>query len=125
MMFKQSRFDASFALKCALFFLASAVFSWGLQAKLSLYNAPQSPSVTTIAKLSTEKHSAQTMASLEAHKSLFGAPQILALVTLAASIKAQWSPSFRFYQVEVDSCRPCRRDLQDPDLMRRPPPALA
>jgi hypothetical protein len=124
-MFKHPRFGASFALKCALFFLASAIFSWGLQAKLSLYNAPQSPSVTTVAKLLTEKRSAQTMASLEAHESLCGAPQILELVTLAASIKAQRSPSLRLYQVAVDSCRPCRRDLQDPDLMRRPPPALA
>jgi hypothetical protein len=124
-MFKLPRFDTSFALKCALLFLASAVFNWALQAKLSLYLVPQSAPVTTVAKLSTEKSSVQTVASLETHESLYGAPKLLKLVTQSASIKAFWSPSFRFHQVEVNRCSPCRRDLRGLDLMRRPPPALA
>lgn len=124
-MFKLPRFDTSFALKCALLFLASAVFNWGLQAKLSIYVISQNPSVITVAKLSTEKSSVQTAASLETHESLSGAPKLLKLVTQSASIKAFWSPSFRFNQIEVNRCSPCRRDLRGLDLMRRPPPALA
>jgi len=124
-MFKQPRSVAPFALKCALLFLAFAVFGWGLHAKLSLYKAPQSPSTATVAKLSTEKHSAQTLASLEKHHSMHGVSRILKLVSLAASIRVSWSSSFRFHQVEVSLCKPCRCDLQGPDFMRHPPPALS
>lgn len=123
-MVKRSR-SAPFALKCALLFLAFAVFTWGLQAKLSLYKTAQSPSAASVAKLSTEKHSAQTMASLERVSELTGAWEKVSLLSLTASLHAISIPSIRFHQVELSLCRPCRCDLQGPDLMRRPPPALA
>src|ERR1700728_4317422 len=55
------------ALKCALFFLAFSVFNFGLQAKLSLYHPDPSgaPPISSMAKLSTERHSACPLASLE------------------------------------------------------------
>ncbi len=55
----------AYVFKCALLFLACAVFTWGLQAKLSLYKTPQSPSTVTVAKLLTERRSAQIIALLE------------------------------------------------------------
>src|SRR5208283_557062 len=62
---KRPKIAVTYAFKCALLFLACAVFTWGLQAKLSLYKPQQSPSTVTVAKLLTERRSAQTMALLE------------------------------------------------------------
>jgi len=123
-MVKRSRSPAPIALKCALLFLAVAVFSWGLQAKLSLYKTSQSPSAASVAKLSTEKRTAQAMASIERIAELPGTWEKVSLSSLTASLHAISIPSIRFHQVELSLCRPCRCDLQGPDLMRRPPPAL-
>src|ERR1700729_881985 len=54
----------SFGRNAALLFLAFAVFSWGLQAKLELYK-PISVQKPLIAKLSAEKHSAKILRALE------------------------------------------------------------
>src|ERR1035438_5356821 len=50
--------------RLALLFLAVTVFSFGLQAKLSLYRPLSTPS-TSVAKISTERHSAQVLLALE------------------------------------------------------------
>ena len=50
-MSKRPQIAATYAFRCALLFLACAVFSWGLQAKLSLYKSPA---------ISVYRHSCQT-----------------------------------------------------------------
>jgi hypothetical protein len=123
-MLKRPRIAATFAFKCALLLLASAVFSWGLQAKLSLYNSPQSPSTVTVAKLLTERRSARTMASLEKALQPDMVWETAKLASSLVALQATLIVSFRFSQVEASLCRSCGYDLQDPDLMRRPPPAF-
>ncbi len=54
----------SFGRNAALLFLAFAVFSWGLQAKLELYK-PASVQKPLTAKLSTERHSLKVLRALE------------------------------------------------------------
>jgi hypothetical protein len=112
------------AFKFALLFLASAVFSWGLQAKLSLYKTPQFPSTVTVAKLLTEKRSAQTMALLE--KALkpdtdWERSDLIPLLVLAQAILIL---TFESYQAEITLCRSRRWNFQDPHLTQRPPPAF-
>jgi hypothetical protein len=114
----------TYAFKCALLFLASAVFSWGLQAKLSLYKSPQSPSTVTVAKLLTERRSAQTMASLEKALKPDTAWETLNLIPLLVLALAILIPTFRLYQAEMNLCRSRRWDFQDPHLTQRPPPAF-
>ncbi len=115
---------ATYAFKCALLFLACAVFSWGLQAKLSLYKTPQSPSTVRVAKLLTERRSAQTMALLEKALKPDTDRETLNLIPLLVLAQAIFSPTFRFYQAEMNLCRSRRWDFQDPHLAQRPPPAL-
>ena len=124
-MSKRPRIAGTYAFKCALFFLASAVFTWGLQAKLSLYKPPQSPSTVTVAKLLTEKRSAQTVALLE--KALkpdtaWGTSNLIPLLVLA---QATLMLAFEFYQVETNLSRFRRWDVRDPHLTQRPPPAFS
>ncbi len=114
----------TYAFKCALLFLASAVFSWGLQAKLSLYKPRQSPSTITVAKLLTERRSAQTMARLEKALNPDTAWETLKLFPLLALAQAILILTFGFYQVEMNLCRSRRLDFQDPHLTQRPPPAF-
>ena len=115
---------ATYAFKCALLFLASAVFTWGLHAKLSLYKPPQSPSTFTVAKLLTERRSAQTMAVLENALQPDTAWETLNLVPLLVLAQAILILAFEFYQVEMNLCRRRRRNFQDPHLTERPPPAF-
>ena len=115
---------ATYAFKCALLFLASAVFTWGLHAKLSLYKPPQSPSTFTVAKLLTERRSAQTMALLEKALQPDTAWETLNLVPLLVLAQAILILAFEFYEVEMNLCSSRRSDLQDPHLTERPPPAF-
>ena len=115
---------ATYAFKCALLFLASAVFTWGLHAKLSLYKPPQSPSTFTVAKLLTERRSAQTMAVLENALQPDTAWETLNLVPLLVLAQAILILAFEFYEVEMNLCRSRRRNFQDPHLTERPPPAF-
>ena len=121
---KRPQIAATYAFKCALLFLACAVFSWGLQAKLSLYKTPQSPSTVTVAKLLTERRSAQTMASLENALEPDTAWDRLNLVPLLLLVQAISILAFEFYQVDMDLPRSCRWDFQIPHLTQRPPPAF-
>jgi hypothetical protein len=115
---------ATCAFKCSLLFLASAVFTWGLQAKLSLYKTPQTPSAVIVAKLLTEKRSAQTVALLEKALKPGTAWETLNLIPLLVLAQAILILTFEFYQVEMNFCRSRRWHFHDPHLTQRPPPAL-
>ncbi len=124
-MSKQPQIATTYAFKCALLFLACAVFSWGLQAKLSLYKTPQSPSTVTVAKLLTERRSAQTMALLEKALKTDTAQATLNVIRLLVFAQAILFLTFKFYQVEMNLCTFCRWDFfHDPRLTQRPPPAF-
>ena len=123
-MLKRPQIVGAYAFKCALLFLASAVFTWGLQAKLSLYKPPQSPSTVTVAKLLTERRSAQTMALLEKALQPDTAWETLNLVPLLVLAQAILILTFEFCQVEMKPCRFRRWDFHDPHLTQRPPPAF-
>jgi hypothetical protein len=114
----------TYAFKYALLFLAFAVFSWGLQAKLSLYKPRQSPSNVTVAKLLPERRSAQTLALLEKAPKPHTAWETLNLIPLLLLTQAILILTFRFYQVEMSLCGSRRPDLQDLRLTQRPPPAF-
>ncbi len=123
-MLKRPQIAATYAFKCALLFLACAVFSWGLQAKLSLYKNPQSPSTITVAKLLTERRSAQTVALLERAIKPCVAWEKLPLLGLLVLALAVLILTFVSNQVEMNLCRSRRWDFQDPHLTQRPPPAF-
>jgi hypothetical protein len=123
-MLKRPQIAATYAFKCALLFLASAVFIWGLQAKLSLYKPPQSPSTVIVAKLLTERRSAQTMAFLEKALKPDTVWETLNLIPLLVLAQATLILAFEFYQVEMNLCRFRRWDFYDPHLTQRPPPAF-
>jgi hypothetical protein len=121
---KRSQIAGAYAFKCALLFLACAVFGWGLQAKLSLYKSPQSPSTIVVAKLLTEKRSAQTLALLEKALTPTAVPETFNLIPLLVLGQAILFLTFKIYQVEMNFCRSRRWGFQDLHLTRRPPPAF-
>lgn len=123
-MSKRPEIAGTYAFKCALLFLACAVFSWGLQAKLSLYKPPQSPSTVTVAKLLTERRSAQTVALLEKALKPHTTRATLNLIPLFVLAQAILILSFGFCPVEMNLCRSRRCDFHDPHLTQRPPPAF-
>jgi hypothetical protein len=123
-MLKRPQIVGTYTFKCALLFLACAVFSWGLQAKLSLYKTPQSPSTVRVAKLLTERRSAQTMALLEKALKPDTARETLNLIPLLVLAQAILFLTFKFYQVEINLCRSRRWNFHDPHLTQRPPPAF-
>jgi hypothetical protein len=95
-----------------------------LQAKLSLYKTPQSPSNVTVAKLLTEKRSAKTMALLEKALRPGTARETLNLIPSLVSAPAILFLTFKSYQVEMNLCRSRRWDFRDPHLTQRPPPGF-
>jgi hypothetical protein len=121
---KRPPIAATYAFKYALLFLACAVFSWGLQAKLSLYKKPQSPSTVIVAKLLTERRSAQTMASLEKVLKPDTASEMLNLIPLLVLAQASLFLTFKFYEIETNFCRSRTWNFHDPHLTQRPPPAF-
>ncbi len=123
-MLNRPQMAATYAFKSALLFLAFAVFGWGLHAKLSLYKSPQSPSTVTVAKLLTERRSAQTIASLEKALEPDIASQRLNLTPLLVLAQAILFFAFRFYQIETNFCGSRRCDFHDAHLKQRPPPAF-
>ena len=118
------RIAGTYAFKFALLFLASAIFNWGLQAKLSLYKPTQSPSNVTVAKLLTERRSAQTLALLEKAPKPNTAWETLNLIPLLVLAQAILFLTFKFYEVEMNFCTSPRWNLHDPRLTQRPPPAF-
>ncbi len=123
-MSKRHQIAATYAFKCALLFLACAVFCWGLQAKLSLYKPMQSPATVTVAKLLTERRSAQTIDSLKRAVQSDTVWETLKLIPLLVLAQAILILRFEFYQVETNLCRSRRWDFHDPHLTQRPPPAF-
>lgn len=123
-MSKRHQIAATYAFKCALLFLACAVFTWGLQAKLSLYKTPQSPSIVTVAKLLTERRSAQTMAMLKKAPTPDAVWDMWKLIPLLVLAQAILFLAVTFYQVEINLCQSRRWCFQDPHLTQRPPPAF-
>ena len=123
-MSKRHQIAATYAFKCALLFLACAVFSWGLQAKLSLYKTPQSPSNVTVAKLLMERRSSQTMVLIEKALKPDTARETFNLIPLLVLSQAILFLTFRFYQAEINICRSRRWDFHGPHLTQRPPPAF-
>ena len=123
-MSRQHQIAAAYAFKCALLFLACAVFTWGLQAKLSLYKTPQSPSTVTVAKLLTERRSAQTMALFAKALKPDKVRETLNLIPLLVLAQAILFLTFKSYQVEMNLCRSRRWDFRDPHLTQRPPPGF-
>jgi hypothetical protein len=116
---------ATYAFKCALLFLACAVFSWGLQAKLSLYKTPQSPSTVTVAKLLTERRCAQTIDSLKRTVQSDTAWETLNLLPLLVLAQTILFLTFKVYEVEMNLSTSRRWNFQDPHLTQRPPPAFS
>jgi hypothetical protein len=123
-MSKQPQIAAAYAFKCALLFLASAIFTWGLQAKLSLYKPPQAPSTVTVAKLLTERRSAQTIESLKRAVQSETTWETLNLIPLLVLAQAILILTFKFFQVNISFCRSRSWDFHDPHLTQRPPPAF-
>jgi len=123
-MLKRPQIAGTFAFKCALLFLATAIFTWGLQAKLSLYKPPKSPSTVTVAKLLTERRSAQTIDSLKMAVQSDTAWETLNLIPLLILAQGICFLTFRFYQAETNLCRSRRWHFQDRHLTQRPPPAF-
>jgi hypothetical protein len=123
-MLKRRQIEATYAFKCAPLFLACAVFIWGLHAKLSLYETPQSPSNVTVAKLLTERRTAQTMVLLEKILKPKTAREMLNLIPLLVLAQAMLFLTFKFCQVEINFCRSSRWNFRDPHLTQRPPPAF-
>lgn len=122
---ERSRLADGFGFRFALLFLAFSVFAWGLQAKLSLYKAAPFPSTATVAKLSSENRSAQTIASLQSTMKSNIDRGTIKFLCFLDSLRAAEGPSVRFQQVEVRLCRSCGSEWQNLDVMRRPPPALS
>jgi hypothetical protein len=121
---KRPQIAGRYAFKCVLLFLASAVFSWGLQAKLSLYKPAQSPSTVIVAKLLTEKRSAQTMALLEKALKPDTDWETLNLIPRLVLAQAILILTFEFCQVEMNLYGFRRWSFRDPRLTQRPPPAF-
>jgi hypothetical protein len=96
----------------------------GIAGKALPLQAPQSPSTVTVAKLLTERRSAQTMALLEKALKPDTAWETLNLIPLLVLAQAILILTFEFYQVEMNLCRSRRWDFQDPHLTQRPPPAF-
>ncbi len=119
------RSAAKLATQFVLLFLAFAVFSWGMQAKVSLYKIHQSPSAVAAAKLLTEERTAQITVSLKAVEYPVGSSEMLRLISFAASDPVIPFPSFRLRRLKVSLYRPCGCDSRSIGQMRRPPPALA
>jgi len=108
--------------KLALLFLAFTVFSFGLQAKLSLYRPLSTPS-TSVAKISTERYSAQVLHALEMPEVVPSRWDNFDLVFRVNSVVpvldsvTQWA--------EVILWHPRRFDLNGVYSLHRPPPFLS
>jgi hypothetical protein len=121
-MSKRTRVVATFALKCVLLLLACSVFSWGLQAKLSLYKTPQTPSTEIVAKLLTERRSAQTMALFEKALEPDTDWKTSSLISPWVAAQAILTLIFVICQIAVSFSRSRRWDCHNPHLTERPPP---
>ncbi len=119
--------SVSFALECALLFLAVVIFSWGLQAKLVQYRANPGTASTTnsMAKLSAETRMTQTVDCVKEQLPPRSPVEKFSLVGLAFSLQTHQSAAVSPVQFEHRPSTPGQYYLHGPDCNRRPPPALA
>lgn len=113
------------AIQIVLLFTAFAVFSWGMQAKVSLYKAHPSPSTVAAAKLLTEERASQISVSVKLSGESAESIDMLRLTALESANRVIPFHVFRLRQLEINLYRTFGCDLQSTDLMRRPPPSLA
>jgi hypothetical protein len=116
------RSSVSLIRKLALLFLAFTVFSFGLQAKLSLYRPISTPN-TSAAKISTERYSAQILNALERPDE---APSPWDEFDLAIRVNSI-APALDSVaqRAEIVLWHPGRFDLHGDYSMHRPPPFLS
>jgi hypothetical protein len=101
-----------------------AVFSWGLEIKISHYKTHPPSSTTPIAsKLLTEKHSEHAIIFREEDT----ANESVEKVELPSFMVLHAPPVFSLmlHQVELSLCDPCKYDSHGPNLMHLPPPRLS
>ena len=125
-MFKKRNSSVPFAFECALLFLAIFVFTWGLHAKLVLYQANHGTcSITnSMAKLSTESRGAWTADSIKDQVPPGPALELSHFVTNDFSVLRQHGVS-ALVRTESHPRSPGQYYLHGPDLKRRPPPLSA
>lgn len=127
MVFKRRNPIVPLALECALLFMAVSVFSWGLQAKLSLYhtNPGESASTSYMAKLSTEKTSARTVTSVDHQNRNRLAAESRHVAALVFSVLGHDVAPANLSHPKPGPRSPGRYNLHGPDLLHRPPPVLS
>ena len=127
MIFRRHNSKFPVAFECALLFLAFSVFSWGVQAKVSLYHshAGNSPSTSSMAKLSTEEGSTRTVASVENQNQPRLTWESMHVAAYAFMQQGNHVPPAYLSQLGSEPRVPGRFNLHGPDLMRRPPPVLS
>jgi hypothetical protein len=116
------RSSAFLIRKLALLFLAFTVFSFGLQAKLSLYRSISTPN-TSAAKISIERYSAQVLNALERAD---GVPFLWNEFDLAFLVNNIVPVLDSVAQrAEIVLWHPGRFDLHGVFSLHRPPPFLS
>ncbi len=117
-----SRFTISVTIQCVLtFFLAFAVFGWGLHAKLSLYEA-NSHSVSSTAKLSLKERPSQLGEAQSSEEPPQAGVHVFASRAMVESLHLAATELARFDEVEVISKSPSRVHLEESASTLRPPP---
>lgn len=112
-------------VQCVLLFLMFAVFIWGLHTKLSHYSPSMSSSNggSGTAKLLTDKtveHSEDAHPADAANNS-----GLRIEVPAFTAVPFVPFPQIELYQVELNLCSSCRYDLDGPNRMHLPPPAIS
>lgn len=115
---------AKLATRFVLLLLAFAVFSWGMQAKVSVYKIHPSCSIVAGTKLLTEERADQIDVSLRAVEFPVGSSAIPSLIAFGGSDSEAPFPSFRLRQLNGRLYRPCGCNSRSVIQMRRPPPTL-
>lgn len=106
-----------------LLLLAVSVFSWGLQAKLALYSAT-STTGSNVAKLSTERHSIETVRSLE-ERDETPHPDKLTVPTFCGKLLATHCFRTITEEAEISLTAPNRVKRTGIYTFHRPPPLLS
>jgi hypothetical protein len=122
-MLLKERSLVAFSRNLALLFLAFAVFSWGLQAKLELYKAPAAQRLE-LAKLSTEKHSAKVLSALtqrDMKQSPSPIPTVALIFCFLLVVPVLQSVAQR---ATIGLSSPGKFYLHGVSSLNRPPPAL-
>ena len=126
-MFEKRGSSVSFALECALLFLAMIVFSWGLQAKLGQYRSNPGTASTTnsMAKLSIETRMTHTVDLVKAQVPPLFPVDMLLLAGFLFSLQADRAAAVLLALTGRGPAIPGQYYLHGPDRHLRPPPVLA